>query len=342
MSKFPMQKWVIEMELQWFGSVVLALIDLLLHYMPIFVLNWVYIFTALIDREGECLLRYEIPKIGHFLLGLVSIIDLGYLDEMTDKLDIKQFFVIANSFGTSYALAMYDTLKHKILGSLRFMAVWAPSNLPCMPSSYAVQRSLPTKFFRALTSLAQSPTVTSLAYQSVPMQMGKIGSREKVVIHDLYSKEILDVMNADYLAEGFKSYELDWMLALEVQKPMGFTHRSIKCAIKCWHGMEDSITPLGAAMWMQREMDHFLLYAVEGATHNIHLDFAIAKAVFTDIAAEIMSGKAEELKVEELKVEEQKVEEVVIEEQSKVSLGKEETEDTVDVKIPQAVENVWA
>ena len=64
--------------------------------------------------------------------------------------------------------------------------------------------------------------------------------------------------------------------------------------------MDDSITPLGAAMWMQREMDSFLLYAVEGATHNIHLDLPIVKAMFADICAENLAGKARvELKKQE-------------------------------------------
>ncbi len=220
------------------------------------------------------------------------IANAEYLDEVTDILQIPQFFIIGNSFGTSYVLATYERLKHKIIGALRFMAVWAPSNLPCMPSSYALQRSLPTKFFRAITSFTQNPTVTSLAYQIVPMQMGSIGNREKTCIHDPFSKEVLDRMNTDHLGDAFKAYEHDWLLALEVQKEFGFSHKSLKCAVKCWHGMDDSITPLGAAMWMQREMDHFLLYAVEGATHNIHLDFSIAKAVFTDIAAEVLATKA--------------------------------------------------
>lgn len=39
-------------------------------------------------------------------------------------------------------------------------------------------------------------------------------------------------------------------------------------------------------MWTQREMKAFLLFAVEGATHNILLDFAIVKAVFADLCAE--------------------------------------------------------
>jgi hypothetical protein len=39
-------------------------------------------------------------------------------------------------------------------------------------------------------------------------------------------------------------------------------------------------------MWTQREMQAFLLFAVEGATHNIHLDFAIVRALFADLCAE--------------------------------------------------------
>jgi pimeloyl-ACP methyl ester carboxylesterase len=272
------------------------------------------------------------------LLGQVFFPNSDYIDELTDLLNIPKFFVIGNSFGTSYALAAYEKLKHKIIGPLRFLAVWAPSNLPCMPSSYAIQRSLPTKFFRALTSFSQSPTVASLAYQIVPMQMGKIGSREKGAVHDLYAKEVLDVMNADHQGDAFKAYELDWLLALEVQKPLGFSHRSLKCAVKCWHGMEDSITPLGAAMWMQREMDHFLLYAVEGATHNIHLDFAIAKAVFADISAEIMASKADELKkeTEAIEVNEPVPENVQTAEDTPVT----ESNDA-PAEIPGVNDNVW-
>ena len=108
-------------------------------------------------------------------------------------------------------------------------------------------------------------------------------------------------MGADHLGDGFAAFELDWLLALEVSKKLGYKHRSLKCAIKCWHGMDDSITPLGSAMWMQREMDHFLLYAVEGATHNIHLDFSITKALFADICAEVMASKTAALASEQEK-----------------------------------------
>ena len=205
---------------------------------------------------------------------------------------MPQFFVIAHSFGTSYALASYEALKHKIRGAFRFLSIWAPSNLPCMPTSYSIQRSMPTSFLRALTSVSQSPTLTSLTYQTVPCQMGVIGSRERSIIHNSFSKEVLDRLGSTFLNDDFKAYELDWLLALEIKKPFGFTHNGMKCNIKCWHGMEDSISPLGAAMWMQREMDHFLLYAVEGATHNINLDMSIVKAVFSDICAEDISAKA--------------------------------------------------
>jgi pimeloyl-ACP methyl ester carboxylesterase len=220
----------------------------------------------------------------------------AYIDEATDLLGISQFYAIGHSFGCSYILASYSKLQGKILGSLRFLATWAPSNLPCMPTSYALQRSLPTKMFRALTSFSQNPTVSSLAYQLVPCQMGAIGNRESNSIHDPFVREVLDRVSADHLGDSYPAYELDWLLALEVQKPLGYNHKSLKCSIKCWHGMDDSITPLGAAMWMQREMDHFLLFAVEGGTHNIHLDFAIVKALFADIKAEHISRQAAAVK----------------------------------------------
>lgn len=223
----------------------------------------------------------------------------GYVDEATDILQIPKFYAIGHSFGCSYLLASYNKLSSKIIGGLRLLAAWAPSNLPCMPKTYAIQRSLPTKFVRALTSFGQSPNFTSLTYQQVPCQMGSIGYREGNVIHNRFHKEILERVGSDHLSESFKAYEHDWLLALEIQKPFPYSHRQLKCSIKCWHGMEDSITPLGAAMWMQREMDHFLLFAVEGASHNIHLDMAIVKAVFADVIAENLTNSIKSMKESE-------------------------------------------
>lgn len=99
------------------------------------------------------------------------------------------FYVVGHSFGCSYIMASYDQLKHKIVGGFRFLATWAPSNLPCMPTSYALQRSLPTKMIRALTSFQQNSTVSSLSYQATPCQMGKIGNREKEVLSILLSQD---------------------------------------------------------------------------------------------------------------------------------------------------------
>ncbi|KAJ3305343.1 hypothetical protein HDV03_001636 [Kappamyces sp. JEL0829] len=266
----------------------------------------------------------------------------AYVDEATDALEISEFRAVAHSFGCSYLLASYAALSHKIVGPLRFLAAWAPSNLPCMPTSYALQRSLPTKFLRAWKGMSQNATVASLNYQVVPTQMGTIGNREKEVCNDPFAREILERMGADHLGDGFPSFELDWLLALEVQKPLGYNHKSIKASIKCWHGMDDSITPLGAAMWMQREMDHFLLYAVEGGTHNIHLDFAITKALFADICAEVMASKTAEMAkkaTEEPTQAAPAVPETVASSETAIEGAAVETK---PVDAPASAENVWA
>lgn len=210
---------------------------------------------------------------------------LALMYEITDKLGLDKFFVIGQSIGCSYAMASFPFLEHKIVGALRFLGTWAPSNLPCMPTSYALQRSLPTRLIRSTLSLGASSLVANMS-ETIPCQMGVIGYRERDTTTDQYVYEILDRVGQDARSDAYKAYELDWLLALEVKKPFGFDHRRISCAIRCWHGMDDNISPLGAAMWMQREMKNFLLYAVEGATHNIYLDFSIMKAVFADIQQE--------------------------------------------------------
>ncbi|KAH9274831.1 hypothetical protein BASA83_002540 [Batrachochytrium salamandrivorans] len=211
----------------------------------------------------------------------------AYANELMTILGIEKFFIIGHSIGASYALACYDTIKHRVLGPLRFLATWAPSNLPCMPVSYALQRSLPTRMLRGVYSMGYSTAMMNLSSSStVPSQMGAIGSREAINTRDRFVHQVLERVNEDHIGDAYKAFEIDWLLALEINKPFGFDHRTLQCAVKCWHGMDDTVSPLGAAMWMQREMKQFLLYAVEGATHNILLDFAIVRAIFADISKE--------------------------------------------------------
>jgi hypothetical protein len=74
-----------------------------------------------------------------------------------------------------------------------------------MPTSYAMQRSIPTKFLRALTSLSKSSTLSSLSYQVVPGQMGSIGAREKDCLSDAFQKEILDKVGDEHLHDSYRA-----------------------------------------------------------------------------------------------------------------------------------------
>lgn len=130
-----------------------------------------------------------------------------------------------------------------------------------MPVSYAVQRSLPTSALRRVFSASK---ITSTAMPYTPTQMGQIGFREKDFARDIHHHEILEQIHQEVTCDNYKSFEIDWLLALEKRKPFPFNHRALSCKIRCWHGMDDDVSPIGAAMWMQREMKEFLLFAVEG------------------------------------------------------------------------------
>ena len=163
------------------------------------------------------------------------------------------------------------------------LAMWTPTNLPCMPSSYALTRSLPTSMVRAWYSL-------SLAAQASPFslgnswQLGLLSAREEETasIHP----SALEKIGIENASSDYKACESDWLLSLEMTHKMEIPFSSIDVPVRCWHGMDDNIVPLGSVMWLQREMKKFLLFAVEGATHNIHLDMSILKAVFSDIVKE--------------------------------------------------------
>ncbi|KAI8927843.1 hypothetical protein BC831DRAFT_394262, partial [Entophlyctis helioformis] len=150
-----------------------------------------------------------------------------YLDEITQLLGIEKFSVIGHSIGASYALACYHNLKHKIHGTLRLIATWAPSNLPCMPVSYALQRSMPTGMLRRIYSANYSNVASSLNAKTVPGQMGVIGIREQINANDAFVHEVLDRVAEDYTGDAYKSFELDWLLALEISKPFGYDHRQL-------------------------------------------------------------------------------------------------------------------
>jgi pimeloyl-ACP methyl ester carboxylesterase len=205
------------------------------------------------------------------------------LDELTDILKIPKFFILTHSCGSCYALAAYPQLKDKILGSIRMLAMWTPTNLPCMPTSYAITRSLPTSIARAWYSV-------SLAAQSTPFshgnswQLGPMSLREESTLESFAST--LEKIGIENASSDYKACESDWLLSLEITKKMNIPFNNIDVPIRCWHGMDDTIIPLGSVMWIQREMKRFLLFAVEGATHNIHMDMSIIRAVFSDIVKE--------------------------------------------------------
>jgi pimeloyl-ACP methyl ester carboxylesterase len=210
---------------------------------------------------------------------------LAYLDELTEMLNIPKFFLMAHSCGTSYALAAYPTLKHKIIGAIRVLGLWAPTNLPCMPSSYAFARSLPTSMVRGMLSLSSMTNSMPLGFNNWNhWQMGCIGEREED--QSVLTMEALARMGQENSSSDYKACEADWLLSMEITRPMNINYKSIDVAVRCWHGMDDNVVPLGTAMWMQREMKRFLLFAVEGATHNILLDMGIMRAVFSDIVKE--------------------------------------------------------
>jgi hypothetical protein len=75
--------------------------------------------------------------------------------------------------------------------------------------------------------------------------MGTIGSRELECASDIHHKQILETIHGEVVQEDYKMYELDWMLALEVRKPLPYNHRTMDCNVRCWHGMKDDVAPLG-------------------------------------------------------------------------------------------------
>ncbi len=146
-----------------------------------------------------------------------------------------------------------------------------------MPLSYAVQRSLPISILRSTFKLSRDRKQT-------PSCLGRVGKREGPKLEDPFVYQIAQRTAQDHLSDAYPSFEQDWFLALEIQTPWSVPRLS--CPVRCWHGLDDPIVPVGAVMWMQRQCKQTVLFAVQGATHNTHLDVALVQTLFQDIQQE--------------------------------------------------------
>lgn len=111
-----------------------------------------------------------------------------------------------------------------------------------MPISYALQRSMPTGMLRRLY---KASTAASNAIQFTPTQMGTIGTRELESSKETRVSQILETIHDEVIQEDYKAYELDWLLALEIRKQLPYNHKGMDVKIRCWHGMDDDVSPLG-------------------------------------------------------------------------------------------------
>ena len=62
--------------------------------------------------------------------------------------------------------------------------------------------------------------------------MGEIGVREEQLSEE--KVQILQRMGHENLGSDYKAYEADWLLALEITKPMDIVFKNLEVAIKCW------------------------------------------------------------------------------------------------------------
>ncbi|RKO86744.1 hypothetical protein BDK51DRAFT_32534 [Blyttiomyces helicus] len=196
---------------------------------------------------------------------------------MTSKLGIERFTILAHSAGANYALGSIPRLTSKLVGPLRFLSPFPPTHLPCMPTSYAITRSLPT----GLVSVAHSIS----ASLSSPVSFGHLSPREALTVQDPFSRAILRHVGKDNRGPlGYDACELDRMLTMEIARPMGFQYWEVDYPVRCWHGVEDEIVPVGTALWLQTRCRDFRVAVVPEGSHNLTLDLDVIRAVFEDCA----------------------------------------------------------
>lgn len=208
--------------------------------------------------------------------------------EMLDILKIGKFMLMAYCVGCPYAISITQVLFDRIIGPVRFVAPWLPTNYPCMPKSYSLTRSLPTKIVRTYKSIF---SFHASMFPGSPAQTGYVGPREQAWLSLPLMQEVLYRIADDNLGSGYPAYEVDWLLAIENIKPMNVSYKDVPIDIKIWHGMDDKLVPLGAVMWLQKEIPGLVLNVVRDSSHNIALDLDAMNMIFDDVKLDIIRIK---------------------------------------------------
>lgn len=108
-----------------------------------------------------------------------------------------------------------------------------------MPASYALTRSLPTSMVRGMLSLSSTAKSVlpfmSAAAAANQWQMGVIGHREED--QSGHTRRVLKRIGQENMGSDYKAYEADWLLSLEITKPIGISYTGAGAAIKCWCGL---------------------------------------------------------------------------------------------------------
>jgi pimeloyl-ACP methyl ester carboxylesterase len=204
--------------------------------------------------------------------------------EICQQLHLDRFILLAHSTGSMYALNLYQALRECIVGPLRLISPWLPTNLPCMPSTYAVRRSLPVSMVRNMRALA---SVNASLFPGSSWQIGSVSAREAEYLTVPLIRHVLSILAQDDADMGYVAYEVDWLLALEMTRPMGRDVRTFTAPILCWHGVDDAVIPLGSVLWAQREMPAFKVNAIAKGKHNLLLDLDVMALVFDDVMQEV-------------------------------------------------------
>ncbi|ORY00807.1 alpha/beta-hydrolase [Basidiobolus meristosporus CBS 931.73] len=225
------------------------------------------------DRPGNGLSDEQTKEEKHPLCSIIA--------QLLEDLGIDHFAILAQSFGTVFALATTLKLPEKIVGPIQLVSPWIPLSEPATNPSLRNLRHVPNFLLSAsLRTMACMPKL-ALSFGSVNAMTTGWSANEKKIYTPGFSSTYQEILAVS--TKERSSYAADVIACLEKEQPFGFSYYEVDYPINIYHGDKDGMIPLEAVNRMKSKMSNATLYVQPEGTHNLLFDVEILEMIFSNL-----------------------------------------------------------
>ncbi|CAG8666780.1 7415_t:CDS:2, partial [Acaulospora morrowiae] len=210
----------------------------------------------------------------------------GVIDELCNILDIPQFFLMAHSAGSPYALACAIKIPQRIKGTIYLVCPWVSTTVA---NNFKWLRFVPTpimKFTNSAGISIQQMIHGRQPYSTKPASQRTSGALAAPISGVEKKQQLgLAILKASF-AENLAGANNDLMMCFERHRPFGFSYTDVDLPVHVFHGTKDERVPVSAVQWMEENMPDCRLTLIEGGRHSLFLRAEVVDTIFKSIAVQ--------------------------------------------------------